>query len=474
MSPSTVRVVIVGASYAGASAARTLSSIKLNDDTNVQITLVERRDHYFHSIGALHGAVFPRFSKRLFVPYDRLMGSNVSHISSLSSPSSSRTSSTKENINSNDDDDVSTSSTKIENKHVTICSELVETHPDHVVLKNNMKVPFDYLVLATGSDNNSPAKTSSLKKEDGMQELKGFNDEVEKAKSILIIGGGGAGVELAGEIGAKYNTTGNAKDSSAIKKKIVLAHSRNKLVGEHLSEAFTKDLKCKLKNLGVEVVLNERLDLPPDIVFDNKVNTRVLKTLSGREFNSDLQVCTIGNRINTKYLETLELAVDAAAAAAAAKDLDSVSSLHLVDPTTNMINILPTMQLANPAFPHIFAPGDVNNRSKVEKKASYAYGHGQVAAKNIEIMIRAGFHNVRSSGDKAAIKQLLESLSLKKCRNPINGAKIPLGPKMGTAEFCGITFSGVIGNFIMWLGNGEDYKLSRTLSLLGYSPKELS
>jgi NADH dehydrogenase FAD-containing subunit len=71
-----------------------------------------------------------------------------------------------------------------------------------LVLEDGSQLPFDYFVLATGSYFpswtflKSPTATMNTRQ----KEVQVEGAELEKASSVLIIGGGPVGVELAGEI----------------------------------------------------------------------------------------------------------------------------------------------------------------------------------------------------------------------------------------------------------------------------------
>jgi NADH dehydrogenase FAD-containing subunit len=63
---NTKRVIIVGGGYAGSSLARAL-------DRQVDVILVEPRDHFFHNVAAMRAIVDPKLFDRIAIPYDRLL-----------------------------------------------------------------------------------------------------------------------------------------------------------------------------------------------------------------------------------------------------------------------------------------------------------------------------------------------------------------------------------------------------------------
>ena len=71
------------------------------------------------------------------------------------------------------------------------------------VLANKEKIFFDYLAICAGSGYNAPFKEGVVIATRA-KTLQNHSASLERAKNILIIGGGLVGVELAGEICWKY------------------------------------------------------------------------------------------------------------------------------------------------------------------------------------------------------------------------------------------------------------------------------
>lgn len=90
----------------------------------------------------------------------------------------------------------------------------------------------------------------------------------------------------------------------------------------------------------------------------------------GRTFTADFVVQATGQSPNTQLLETLEPS----------------STDSLINPKNGFIRVKPTMQFADPAYPHLFAVGDVAD-SGAHKAARPAAQQAVAAAKNIAAMI---------------------------------------------------------------------------------------
>lgn len=90
----------------------------------------------------------------------------------------------------------------------------------------------------------------------------------------------------------------------------------------------------------------------------------------GRTLTADFVVQATGQSPNTQILDTLEPS----------------SADSLINPKNGFIRVKPTMQFADPAYPHLFAVGDVAD-SGAHKAARPAVSQAQAAAKNIAAMI---------------------------------------------------------------------------------------
>jgi NADH dehydrogenase FAD-containing subunit len=120
-----------------------------------------------------------------------------------------------------------------------------------LLLDGGTSINFDYLVIATGATFPSwPYLNSSETNMDSRQkEVLTESKKLEKANSIMIIGGGSVGVELAGEIAYKW------KD-----KKVTIINGGSRILG-NLSQQMTKRAEKVLKSMGVDIIDNKRLSL---------------------------------------------------------------------------------------------------------------------------------------------------------------------------------------------------------------------
>lgn len=257
--------------------------------------------------------------------------------------------------------------------------------------KNTTKVRYDYLVFvstlasyccrsitfltisrflplciqATGSIMPRPLFSNSRSKEAGMRFLQGQQNVIRRAKSILIVGGGALGIQYATDIADLY------KD-----KKITLVHSRDRLLPHFEEELHHKAVK-RIKELGIDLVLGDRMIVPEGHVFEGKeLDHRILKTQKGKEIESDLQLFCTGQFPNTSLVKNV-------LPNAVGKD--------------GYIKVNRHMQVVAPGHrvPHISAIGDCIDGFGAIKAGHTAWHQATIAANNI-----VKIANARENGEK--------------------------------------------------------------------------
>lgn len=131
--------------------------------------------------------------------------------------------------------------------NVRIVKEMVkEVTPTKVILSEET-IYFDYLILACGTSYRSSIKAENLSSEFRVQALTREASDLSSSESILIVGGGLVGVELAGEIVVSYP-----------KKKLTLATSGDRLL-ERMKPSVSKAAHKWLTEKGVTVLFGERV-----------------------------------------------------------------------------------------------------------------------------------------------------------------------------------------------------------------------
>jgi NADH dehydrogenase FAD-containing subunit len=301
MKQALTRVVVIGGGYAGTAVAKEL-------DKSFDVTLIEKRERFFHNSGSLRAAVDSRWLRKLFIPYDHLL------------------------------------------KHGRIVNgKVVEANPEEVVLEDGQRLKFDYLVLATGSSYPFPAKMASDKVAEAETAVRLVNERVARAKSILLIGAGPVGIELAGEIASLYPG-----------KPVTLIDP-----GDRLMPAFHpklgERLYAGLKQLGVRVLFGERLVKMPaatNATAPEQPPSQIYLTEKGTQIEADIHFICFGLQLNTQYL-----------------------SLGNVVDERKQVKVNRHLQVQG--YENIFAVGDIVNTGEA-KLITTADAHAKVVALNIK------------------------------------------------------------------------------------------
>ncbi|KAL9554934.1 hypothetical protein MBANPS3_002591 [Mucor bainieri] len=207
---------------------------------------------------------------------------------------------------------------------------------------NDEYIPFDYLVIATGSTYQSKLKsfdTSSLYR---LSELAAEHQQLKQAKSVLIIGGGLVGCELASEIASH-----TFPSPYSAKKKITLVDCHDTLVSRS-SVKRQHNATSYFKSLGVQVVLNEKI-----VDFDSAENNTYLGSTGTRYAGYDKVFVATGTSPCNQIL----------------KGDGDVGFESCLD-HWGRVKVKSTLQLDHWKYNHIFSGGDVTNVH--EEKTGYA------------------------------------------------------------------------------------------------------
>lgn len=203
------------------------------------------------------------------------------------------------------------------NSGTVILGSAVSVNPNDktITLQDGGVLKWDILVIATGSVSNSPGEPplSITTVEGTKQYFKQFSTDVKQAKSVLIVGAGPVGLELAGEI---RETFGKQIEITC------LSRAQEILQGTTpLPAGGVRSMKRLVEQQGVKLVLNdELLELPVEHGWikppANGGGSVVLK--SGKTLACDLIVFANGVKVTSQYLpvewldaESREVEIDA-------------------------------------------------------------------------------------------------------------------------------------------------------------------
>ncbi|KDQ58130.1 hypothetical protein JAAARDRAFT_129299 [Jaapia argillacea MUCL 33604] len=325
ISPSTKpNIVVVGGSYVGLKAVELLSHAF---SSTHQTILLEKNTHFQHLFAFPRYAILPNHEHMAFVPYD-----NAFH----SSPPGSV---------------------------VHVRGKVTEVLPDNtikytgVVGEGQAKeelIPFEYLVLATGTKLPPPGTLHTEDKVSGIEYFREHQRRVKDAKKIVVVGGGAVGVQMATDIADLYPPSTSGKH-------VTLIQSRNQLMPT-FHPAIHPLLMTRLEELGVEVILGERVKVPEGGFPVDKGEFEV-EVGSGRKVGADFVIICTGQIPLSSPVLSL--------------------SPDLVSSKTGRILVKPSLQTASSSHPNIFAIGDVAETGG-PKQARPGFKQAEIVVENIK------------------------------------------------------------------------------------------
>lgn len=287
------RVVIVGGGFAGSAIAREL-------ETKFAVTLIDTKNYFEFTPGILRTVVSPAHIRKI-----QALHSHSLHRAAI-----------------------------VVDRVISINSSQVRTE--------KATYPYDYLVIASGSSYSPPIKESGIVVATRAEHLREHHAKLDQANSVLIIGGGPVGVELAAEIAEHYP-----------RKQITIVHANDRLIERNTPKAISY-ATAFLAARNVKVRYNERVVSTKD--------TRTFVTNLGNEIDADIAFMCTGIVPNYEFMRG-----------------------HLPEKLTerNFIKVNEFLQVEG--MRNVFAAGDVNN-CPIEKTAQNAQRQAKLAAANIRAL----------------------------------------------------------------------------------------
>lgn len=345
------KVIVIGGGFAGA-----LTAKKLEKKKDFKVTIIDTKNYFEFTPSILRTIVEPEHIKKIQILHNHYL-----------------------------------------HKSKIITDQVVEISERYVKLKSGKKVEFDYLVIASGSKYELPIKEQNLVVSTRASHLRDCYEKLCRSKSILIIGGGLVGVELAGEILDHYK-----KDN----KKITIVHSAPEIIPRNNKKTIIYADRF-LQKKGVEIIKNER-------VVKSKNNGKRFITDKNRVLKPDIAFLCTGIKPNFEFLK---------------KNF----SKALNEKNQVKVNSFLQVKKQGKVCKNIFAAGDITDL-KEEKTAQNSENHALIVSKNI-----------------CAIE---DKKSLHKYESNPRVMVISLGKKNGILTYKNLTFGGLIPammkGFIEW------------------------
>ena len=289
------RVVVIGGGFAGAYAAKHL-------EKEFNVTLIDSKDYFEFTPSILRTIVEPFHLKKIQVLHTHYL------------------------------------------KRAKIILSCVHELREHeVILRNKKKIFFDFVVIASGSSYQLPIKEKEIVHATRAAHLRDYAEDLNKAKKIVLIGGGLVGVELAAEIAEHYP-----------KKEVTIIHSRDILMQRNHPKTIKYSTKFLQKH-GVKIIFGERV---------NKRKGSVVSTDKGSKFGADMVILCTGIKANAEFMKK--------------NFKDKLNE-------RGQIKVNPYLQVMD--HDHMFVAGDVTDRRE------------EKTAQNAEKEAMAVVHNLKSFSD---------------------------------------------------------------------------
>lgn len=283
------KIIIMGGGFAGAYCARKL-------EKDFEVTIIDSKDYFEFTPSVLRTIVEPDHINKIQVRHSQYLHQ-----------------------------------VKIINEEVKNIS------PTAVIIKSGF-LTFDYLILCSGSTYHTPIKEKNLVITSRAEELREYAEKLKEAQTVLIIGGGLVGVELAAEIVLAYPS-----------KSVTMVHAKSELMERNPAKAREYAQKF-LEQKGVQIMFNERV-----VSFGKKGYTSDKRNT----LTADLAFLCTGIKPNYEYME-------------------KYCSTSLNERQNICVN--PFLQVQG--YSHIFAAGDLTNIAE-EKTAQNAEKQAEIVVRNI-------------------------------------------------------------------------------------------
>ena len=299
------RVAVIGGGYGGVTVAKGL-------DPLADVVLIEQKDQFVHHAAALRAAVDTVWENAIFMPYTNLLS-----------------------------------------RGEVVRGTVSRVDGTTVHVFGHDPIEADYVVFATGSTYPFPAKYSSYRSSVAKARLEQLHENLSRARSVMIVGGGTVGIELTGELANAFPGLD-----------ITIVESSDQILGTPgYTDALREEISEQLATLGVRVVTGSELAyLPPQNVGD--LGHFMVQTKNGEVIEADLWFQCYGARANTGFLIG--------------------SGYESVMNPNGTIRVDATMQVVD--HPNVYAVGDLTD-VRESKRADAARQQARVVIANITAQI---------------------------------------------------------------------------------------
>ena len=296
-----------------------------------------------------------------------------------------------------------------------------------VAADNTERIDFHALVIATGSS--TPSLLGLNRDVDFLRSnWTKFREALPSAKSIIIAGGGPAGIETAGELGDFLNGQFGWFESKSRKPKVpITVVTADSKILPALRPTIASKAEEYLAKVGVSIIKNARvMNVIPDDAGTTKIDSKVTLTLSdGRTLTADLYIPATGTRPNSSVVDNSLLATDGR--------IETNASTLRVDK----------------AGPRIYAIGDVGSYARPTIHGIFSAVPVLGANIKRDLLLAAG-QDKKAADEDRIFKEDTREAQL-----------VPIGRNKGVGAVMGYG----LPSSLIWLLKGRDYWLWTTGNL---------
>ena len=287
------------------------------------------------------------------------------------------------------------------------------------------RIDFHALIIATGASTPSPLLGLNQDEAFLRSAWIEFRKALPTAKTIVIAGGGPAGIETAGELGEYLNGRAGMFSSSLANPKVnITVVTAGSKILPALRPAIAEKAEAYLAKVGVNVVKNARVKgVEPDNAGTDSVAAKATLTLEdGRTLDADLYIPTTGTRPNTGFIDRILLTADGRVST-------NASTLRVDE-----------------AGPRIYAVGDA--ASYARPAVHLILNAIPILCANIkrDLLLASGKENSSIGEDRIFEEDTRET------------QMVPIGTSKGVGAAMGYR----LPSFMVWLIKGRDYWLWTT------------
>jgi NADH dehydrogenase FAD-containing subunit len=286
-------------------------------------------------------------------------------------------------------------------------------------------IDFHALVIATGSSTPSPLLGLNRDVVDLRAHWTAFRAALPGAKSILISGGGPAGVETAGELGEYLNGRAGWFCSKLENPQVpITVVTAGPQILPLLRPSLASQAETFLAQVGVTVIKNARVkEVAPSVDTENALTAKTTVTLEdGQTLEADLYIPATGLKPNTSFIDPSLLTPD------------------------GRIDTNPSTLRVEKAGPRIYAIGDASSWAR--PTVHFIVEAIPILCANIkrDLLLAAG-KDESSLGEDRMFAEDTREMQL-----------VPIGRSKGVGAAMGYQLPGLL----VWFMKGRDYWLWTT------------